>query len=107
MDARTGLPVVGMVGKLALAMQEAHAKGLELACQISPDVPTALGGDPSRLRQIMINLIGNAVKFTETGEVVVRVECERIDSQIVAVALSVSDTGIGIAKEQHATIFDA
>jgi signal transduction histidine kinase/DNA-binding response OmpR family regulator len=86
---------------------KAHAKGLELACQISADVPSALGGDPSRLRQIMVNLIGNAVKFTEKGEVVVRVECERIDSEKVSVTLGVSDTGIGIPREQHATIFDA
>jgi len=86
---------------------KAHAKGLELACQISPDVPAALGGDPSRLRQIMINLIGNAVKFTEQGEVVVRVECEPIDSKRVTITIGVSDTGIGIARELHATIFDA
>jgi len=85
----------------------AHAKGLELACQISPDIPAVLGGDPSRLRQILVNLIGNAVKFTETGEVVVRVDCERVEGERVSVTLSVSDTGIGIAKEQHATIFDA
>ena len=85
----------------------AHAKGLELACQISPAVPPALGGDPSRLRQIMLNLIGNAVKFTEKGEVVVRVDSERIDGARVLVTLCVSDTGIGIPKEQHAAIFDA
>ena len=85
----------------------AHAKGLELACQISPDIPPALGGDPSRLRQILVNLIGNAVKFTETGEVVVRVDCERIEGERVSVTLSVSDTGIGIPREKHATIFDA
>jgi signal transduction histidine kinase/DNA-binding response OmpR family regulator len=96
-----------MADTLRALAPKAHAKGLELACQISPDVPAALGGDPSRLRQIMVNLIGNAVKFTEKGEVVVRVESERIDSQRVAVTLSVSDTGIGIAREQHATIFDA
>ena len=85
----------------------AHAKGLELACQVAPDVPPALGGDPSRLRQILVNLIGNAVKFTETGEVVVRVDCERIEGERVSVTISVSDTGIGIPREQHATIFDA
>ena len=85
----------------------AHAKGLELACQISPDIPAVLGGDPSRLRQILVNLIGNAVKFTEKGEVVVRVDCERIDGERVSVTISVSDTGIGIPREQHATIFDA
>jgi signal transduction histidine kinase/DNA-binding response OmpR family regulator len=84
----------------------AHAKGLELACQIGSDIPPALGGDPSRLRQIMINLIGNAVKFTETGEVVVRVDCEHIDATRVSVTFSVSDTGIGIPKEKHAAIFD-
>ena len=84
----------------------AHAKGLELACQISPDIPRALGGDPSRLRQILNNLIGNAVKFTEVGEVVIRVDCERVDGEHVSVTISVNDTGIGIPREKHATIFD-
>ena len=84
----------------------AHAKELELACSVSPDVPQALGGDPSRLRQIMVNLIGNAVKFTEKGEVVVRVGCEPLDAAHVSVTITVSDTGIGIPREKHATIFD-
>jgi signal transduction histidine kinase/CheY-like chemotaxis protein len=84
----------------------AHAKGLELACQIAPDVPPALGGDPSRLRQVLVNLIGNAVKFTETGEVVVRVDCERIEGERVSVTFAVSDTGIGIPLEKQAAIFD-
>jgi signal transduction histidine kinase/DNA-binding response OmpR family regulator len=84
----------------------AHAKGLELACQIAPDVPPALGGDPSRLRQIMVNLIGNAVKFTEKGEVVVGVDCKPIDGNRVTVTFTVSDTGIGIPREKHATIFE-
>jgi CheY-like chemotaxis protein len=96
-----------MADTLRVLAPKAHAKGLELVCQISPAVPAALGGDPSRLRQIMINLIGNAIKFTEKGEVVVRVGCERIDTRKVALTFSVSDTGIGIAREQHATIFDA
>jgi CheY-like chemotaxis protein len=84
----------------------AHAKGLELACQIAPDVPPALGGDPSRLRQILINLVGNAVKFTESGEVIVNVECARTEGAMVSVVITVSDTGIGIPSEKHATIFE-
>jgi two-component system sensor histidine kinase/response regulator len=84
----------------------AHAKVLELACQVDPDVPQLLGGDPSRLRQILVNLIGNAVKFTEKGEVVVRVDCAPVDSEHVAVTFTVSDTGIGIPREKHAAIFD-
>jgi len=85
----------------------AHAKGLELACQISADVPPTLGGDASRLRQILINLIGNAVKFTEVGEVVVRVESGRVNEQRVDVTITVSDTGIGIAPDKHASVFEA
>jgi two-component system sensor histidine kinase/response regulator len=84
----------------------AHAKGLELACQIAPDVPPALGGDPSRLRQILVNLIGNAVKFTETGEVVVQVDCKQIDGDRVSVVFTVSDTGIGVPSDKQATIFE-
>jgi PAS domain S-box-containing protein len=84
----------------------AHAKGLELACQIASDVPAALRGDPSRLRQVLVNLIGNSVKFTEAGEVVVRVNCGPVENEHVVVTFTVSDTGIGIAPEKHATIFD-
>jgi PAS domain S-box-containing protein len=83
----------------------AHAKGLELACETAPEVPQMLGGDPSRLRQILVNLIGNAVKFTASGEVVVRVASEPINSEQVAVTISVSDTGIGIAPEKLTAIF--
>jgi PAS domain S-box-containing protein len=83
----------------------AHAKGLELACQIASDVPAALRGDPSRLRQILVNLIGNSVKFTEAGEIVVLVGCRPVEHRVV-VTFTVSDTGIGIAPEKHATIFD-
>ena len=84
----------------------AHAKGLELACQVAPDVPPALGGDPSRLRQILVNLIGNAVKFTEKGEVVVRVTSGPVAGDRVELTFAVSDTGIGIPLEKHATIFE-
>jgi signal transduction histidine kinase/CheY-like chemotaxis protein len=85
----------------------AHEKGLELACEISPEVPPSLGGDPSRLRQILVNLIGNALKFTETGEIVLRVSTERSEGENASLTFMVSDTGIGIARDKQATIFEA
>ena len=84
----------------------AHAKGLELACEIGQSVPPALAGDPTRLRQILVNLIGNAVKFTETGEVVVHVEAGPPAGDRVLVTFAVSDTGIGIPPEKLGMIFD-
>ena len=80
-------------------------KGLELACDIDPDVPTALVGDPSRLRQIVTNLIGNAIKFTEHGEVVLTVEAETQTDREAVLRFSVSDTGIGVPRDQQEAIF--
>jgi PAS domain S-box-containing protein len=85
----------------------AHQKGLELAYHVAPEVPHALDGDPARLSQIILNLVSNAVKFTETGEVVVRVGCEQRAGDRVNLHFAVSDTGIGIPADKHATIFDA
>lgn len=84
----------------------AHAKGLELACQFDPNLPPVVSGDASRLRQVLMNLVGNAVKFTEAGEVVVRIECPPANHERVDVTITVSDTGIGIAPDKHATVFD-
>jgi CheY-like chemotaxis protein len=85
----------------------AHSKGLELANHVHPDIPDNLIGDPGRLRQIIVNLVGNAIKFTEKGEVVVRVVKEEQDADHVRLRFAVSDTGIGIAPEKQSHIFDA
>ncbi len=86
----------------------AHEKGLELAYHIGNDVPSTLSGDPQRLRQVVVNLIGNAVKFTDKGEVVLRVENVGVDDETgVMLQFTVSDTGIGISKEKQGQIFEA
>jgi len=89
-----------------LAMR-AHEKGLELACHIPPDVPDALVGDPGRLRQVIVNLVGNAIKFTERGEVVVRIKTESLTDDEAVLHFAVADTGIGIPKEKQSVIFEA
>ena len=85
----------------------AHQKGLELVADIAPDIPRRVVGDPGRVRQILLNLVGNAVKFTERGEIVVRLTADRVDADQTTLRFAVSDTGIGIAPEQQLTIFDA
>ncbi len=85
----------------------AHQKGLELAYSVAPEVPTSLGGDPARLRQIVVNLVANAVKFTEKGEIVLTVGLEGDEGERALLRFTVRDTGIGIPKEKLATIFEA
>ena len=91
----------------------AHQKGLELAYHVGDGVPGVVSGDPARLRQIVVNLIGNAVKFTEAGEVVLRVEREgpagvvTPEGEPVTLRFTVSDTGLGIPPAKQATIFDS
>ncbi len=85
----------------------AHKKGLELACRIQREVPVALVGDPGRLRQVIVNLVGNALKFTEKGEVVVEVKLEDEKEDAVVLHFSVKDTGIGIPREKQKKIFEA
>ncbi len=84
---------------------KAHEKGLELICHIRPDVPTALIGDPGRLRQIIVNLAGNSLKFTEKGEIVIQVEKESESDGSVKLHFMVSDTGIGIPQDKLDSIF--
>jgi len=85
---------------------KAHEKGLEYLSVIEPNVPTLLRGDPGRLRQILINLIGNAIKFTAEGEVVLRVALQREDSVKATLLFSVRDTGIGIPLKKAEALFD-
>ena len=85
----------------------AHPKGLELNCAIAADVPDGLVGDPSRLRQVLINLLTNSLKFTERGEVNLRVQRESADSESTCLHFTVEDTGIGIPLEKQAHIFEA
>src|SRR5215831_15639595 len=85
----------------------AHQKGLELAWRVNPNVPARLRGDMGRLRQVIVNLVGNALKFTEHGEVVVEADKESEDDQGIIVHFRVRDTGIGISKEKQALIFEA
>jgi two-component system sensor histidine kinase/response regulator len=85
----------------------AHAKGLELLCDIAPDTPAGIVGDPVRLKQVITNLVGNAVKFTESGHVLVSVREDMRNDGCTMLHFAVSDTGIGIAKEKQETIFEA
>jgi signal transduction histidine kinase/DNA-binding response OmpR family regulator len=85
----------------------ARDKGLELLCDIAPDVPLAIVGDPGRLRQILVNLVGNAIKFTSQGAIVVRVVFDSQDVEGLSLHFSVSDSGIGIAAEKLKSIFEA
>ncbi len=91
-----------MVATLALRAQE---KGLELICDVQPEVPDVLVGDPGRLRQILLNLAGNAIKFTRTGEIIVRVALQSESETSARILFSVRDTGPGIPPEKLETIF--
>jgi signal transduction histidine kinase/CheY-like chemotaxis protein len=84
----------------------ARNKGLALSSYVQSGVPDNLRGDPSRLRQIVVNLIGNALKFTSQGEVAVRVQCQEATDDNAMLEFSVRDTGIGIPLEKHAEIFE-
>ncbi|MCM2321849.1 MAG: response regulator [Oligoflexia bacterium] len=85
----------------------AHQKGLELTCYIAPDVPSHVLTDSNGLRQVLVNLLGNAVKFTASGEISLRVERAGEDSEPTLVRFSVSDTGIGIAENRFEAIFES
>lgn len=92
---------------LELVSASAHTKGLELAALVAPGVPVTVAGDPGRVRQIVLNLLTNAIKFTESGAVTVRLESQNRGGDITMLHCRVTDTGIGIPSEQHAHLFDA
>jgi len=96
-----------MENVLRVLSVQAHQKKLELSCHVLPDTPDRLRGDPTRLRQILMNLVGNAVKFTAKGEVAVRVECDEDGDESVLLGFAVRDTGIGIPAEHQGRIFQA
>jgi PAS domain S-box-containing protein len=87
-------------------VQRANDKDLEMASLIHHNIPTLFRGDPGRVRQVLVNLVGNAIKFTHHGEVVIRAEHQVETDTHVTVRISVADTGIGIAPERQAAVFD-
>ncbi len=96
----------GLDGTLKALGVRAHAKGLELAYRVDPAVPPRLRGDVGRLRQVITNLVGNAIKFTERGEVVVEVSARQLEGSDLELTVGVRDTGIGIPPEKLRAIFD-
>ena len=105
---RTDFDLRDAVGDTANALAwKAHQSGLELIVDVTKSVPHRLRGDTGRLRQILINLIGNAIKFTPHGEVVLRVEREAATPPDVVLHFAVSDTGIGIPTDRQRSVFDA
>jgi len=92
---------------VSLLAPRAQRKGLEVHCRLAPDVPRRARGDPGRLRQVLLNLLGNAIKFTERGEIVVAAKLLAHENDELAVEISVRDSGIGISEDRIAAIFDA
>jgi signal transduction histidine kinase len=98
----------GAVGDTANAIAwKAQQKGLALIVEVHPAVPDVVIGDPGRLRQILVNLLGNAIKFTHRGEVRVRVSSERSTTSERMLLFSISDTGVGVPQNDQERIFEA
>jgi signal transduction histidine kinase/CheY-like chemotaxis protein/HPt (histidine-containing phosphotransfer) domain-containing protein len=105
---RTELDMRSMIEDVAqLLAATAEGKGVDLICQVDAKIPTVLWGDPSRLRQVLTNLVGNAVKFTRVGEVVVSTSVEQEFNGLTAIRFEVRDTGVGIPAEAIDNLFDA
>src|SRR5471030_95158 len=104
---RTGFSLNELLEKvMEMVSLRAQEKGLALVCEVAPNVPTDLVGDPTRLRQVLLNLLGNSIKFTESGEVSLRVTPDANPSVPTALRFTVSDTGIGIADDKLGRVFE-
>ena len=104
---RTGFSLLDLLEKvIEMVAVRAQEKGLALACEVGPYVPADLIGDPTRLRQVLLNLVGNAIKFTEAGAVTLRVVPDRDFSVPTALRFTISDTGIGIPGEKLDRVFE-
>ena len=88
-----------------ILVPRAVEKNLELLCMVDPEVPSMLRGDPGRLRQVILNLAGNAIKFTSQGEVAVRVSRVKENESTVTLRFSIRDTGIGIPQDRLNILF--
>ncbi|MBC8354441.1 MAG: response regulator [Planctomycetes bacterium] len=105
---KIGFSLRDCIGKTAQTLAvRASSKGLELACRIAPELPDTLLGDPGRLRQIIVNLAGNSIKFTSQGEVLIEVTAASSRDDETTLQFSVRDTGIGIPAEKQESIFEA
>lgn len=105
---RAGFQLHNILDELAdMFGEQAATKGIEMNIGRSPDVPDALIGDPVRLKQILVNLIGNAVKFTESGEIFIKIACVRTTQKKTLISFSIKDTGIGVEQENITRIFSA
>src|SRR5881296_2706086 len=106
LETTTFAPRAVVEDAVELLAGPAQQKGVELACRVDPAVPRALRGDPGRLRRVLLNLLGNALKFTAQGQVAVRVAVAAQAAKTVTLRFEVADTGIGIRPEQQARIFE-
>ena len=97
--------ITSLEGMMDIVTHKAVDKGLELACIVAPDVPSMLRGDPGRLRQVLLNLVNNAIKFTEAGDIVIRVSLEQDNAARATLGFSVTDTGIGIPVDRMNRLF--
>jgi two-component system sensor histidine kinase/response regulator len=105
---RIGFRLRESVGRTAQTLSlKAAEKGLEIHCRVAPDVPDHVVGDPGRLRQVLVNLIGNAIKFTEEGDIIIEVAVSGRKGQTVTLSFAVTDTGIGIDAAKQSAVFEA